>query len=77
VKYSWLPLLVITIAVSAEDITPRIGVIEVYGARKGAVEKIKSALGANQGDRLPSREEAEDRIDKIPGITASLTLVVP
>ena len=70
-KYSWLPLLVITIAVSAEDITPRIGVIEVYGARKGAVEKIKSALGANQGDRLPSREEAEDRIDKIPGITAS------
>jgi hypothetical protein len=58
-------------AARAEDITPRIGVIEVYGARKVSVQKIKSALGANAGGALPSREAAEDRIDKISGVVAS------
>ncbi len=52
----------------AEDITPRVGVVEVYGARKVSVQKIKSAVGAKAGDPLPSRGDAEDRIDKIPGI---------
>lgn len=55
----------------AEDITPRIGVIEVYGARKVSVQKVKAALGANPGEALPSREAAEDRIDKISGVVAS------
>jgi hypothetical protein len=63
--------LAICIAARAEDITPRIGVIEVYGARKVSVQKIKSALGATTGGPLPSREGAEDRIDKISGVVAS------
>lgn len=59
-------------AVRAEDISPHIGVIEVYGARKVPFKKIKSALGVNEGDVLPvSREDAENRISEIPGVVAS------
>lgn len=57
---------------TAEDISPRIGVIEVYGTHKVPLKKIKSALGASEGDVLPvSREDAEDRIGQIPGVVAS------
>ncbi len=52
----------------AEDITPRVGVIEVYGTRKVSVQKIKSAMGVKPGDPLPPREDVEERIDKISGI---------
>ena len=55
----------------ADDITPRIGVIEIYGIRKVSVEKIKTALGASAGDPLPARIPAEERIDKISGVLAS------
>jgi hypothetical protein len=59
-------------AVAAEDISPRIGIIEVYGARKVSIKRIKSALGVSEGDVLPvSREDAEDRISKIPGVVAT------
>ncbi|HEY7304352.1 MAG TPA: hypothetical protein VH601_09575 [Bryobacteraceae bacterium] len=58
-------------AVSGTDITPRIGDVEIYGARKVSVQKIRSALGASPGDLLPSREDAEERIDKISGVVAS------
>ncbi len=51
-----------------EDITPRVGFVEVYGARKVSVQKIKSAMGVKPGDPLPSREDVEERIDKISGI---------
>lgn len=59
-------------ATTAEDISPRIGVIEVYGAHKVSLKKIKAALGVTEGDVLPvSREDAEDRIGKISGVVAS------
>jgi hypothetical protein len=59
-------------AITAEDISPRIGVIEVYGARKVSLKKIKGALGVTEGNVFPvSREDAEDRISKIPGVVAS------
>ncbi len=53
------------------DITPRIGSVEIYGARKVSLEKIKTALGAKPGDIPPSREDAEDRIDKLSGVLGS------
>lgn len=59
------------LAAGAEDITPRIGSIEIYGARKVSVQKIRSVIGLKAGDALPSREDLEDRIDKIPGVLAS------
>lgn len=56
---------------SAEDITPRVGSVEIYGARKVSIQKIKIALGARPGDLLPVREDAEERIDQLSGILAA------
>ncbi len=53
------------------DVSPRVGVIEVFGARKVAVHKILIALGAKPGDPLPPAEAAEDKINKIGGVLAS------
>lgn len=67
-----IAVLVFSSAITAEDISPRIGVIEIYGVRKVSLKKIKSALGVSEGDVLPvSREDAEDRIGEIPGVVAS------
>ena len=68
----FLPLaLALSLLAKADDITPRVGLIEVYGARKVSNEKIRSAIQSKVGDRLPSREDAEERIDKLSGILAS------
>jgi hypothetical protein len=58
-------------AAASDDLTPRIGYVEVYGARKVSPQKIRTALGAKPGDFLPSREDAEERIDKVSGVLAS------
>jgi hypothetical protein len=63
--------LAVSIAAAADDITPRIGLIEIYGAHKVSEQKIRTALAAKVGDPLPSREEAEMRIDKVPGVLVS------
>lgn len=57
---------------TADDITPRVGVIEIYGAHRASIEKIRAALGVKEGSPLPSSKgNVEDRVDKIPGIVAS------
>jgi hypothetical protein len=63
--------LAVSIAAAAVDVTPRIGLIEVYGAHKVSEQKIRAALVAKVGDPLPSREDAETRIDKVPGVLSS------
>jgi hypothetical protein len=63
--------LTVSLAAAADNITPRIGLIEVYGDHKVSENKIRAALAAKVGDRLPSREDAETRIDKIPGVLVS------
>lgn len=51
---------------------PRIGFIEIYGARKVPEVRILKALGVHVGDPLPrSKYEAEDRIDSVPGIVTT------
>lgn len=68
----WFFCLALPLAASAEDLTPRIAAIEIYGVRKTPVQKIRAAIGANEGDPLPaSRQDIEDRINKIGGIVAS------
>jgi hypothetical protein len=64
-------LLAGSLLASADDITPRVGDIEIYGVRKVSVQKVRNALGVNAGDPLPSREATEERIDKLSGILAS------
>jgi hypothetical protein len=53
------------------DVSPRVGVIEVFGARKVPLHKILLALAAKPGDPLPGAEAAEDRINKVGGVLAS------
>jgi hypothetical protein len=55
----------------AEDLTPRVGSVEIYGVRKASIEKIRTAVGAKPGDLLPARQDVEDRVDKVPGVLAS------
>ncbi len=64
-------LAVFALQASVTDITPRVGLVEIYGARKVSPEKIRKALGANAGDPMPSRLDAEDRIDKVSGVLVS------
>jgi hypothetical protein len=58
-------------AQNAVDVSPRIGLIEVFGARKASVQKIRNALGVKAGDPLPPSEATEDRVNKVSGIAAS------
>ncbi len=59
------------LVVLADDITPRVGSIEIYGNRKTSSSKIKAALETKPGGAPPSREDAEERINKISGVLAS------
>jgi hypothetical protein len=62
----------LSIGLAAEDLTPRVGTVEIYGAHKSSVEKIRAALGVHEGSPLPSSKgNVEDRIDKVPGVIAS------
>jgi hypothetical protein len=56
---------------AGDDITPRIGLIEIYGAHKISGQRIRTALAVKPGDQFPSREEAEARIAKVQGVLAS------
>ena len=48
---------------------PKIGIIEIFGAKKVPKQKIIKALGALEGDPLPSSKvETEGRIELVPGI---------
>ena len=50
----------------------RIGTLDFYGLRKVHEAKVRQALGAREGDPLPrSKGDAEERLDKIPGIVES------
>jgi hypothetical protein len=53
------------------DVSPRVGLIEVFGAHKVPLHKILAALGAKAGDALPAGEAAEERINKVSGVSAS------
>jgi hypothetical protein len=64
-----LRLLVLAAVPGAVAAQPRIGAIEIYGARRIPAERIRKALGAGVGDPLPkSKREAEERIEAIDGV---------
>ncbi len=66
-----LALVPATLACAA-DLTPRIGAIEIYGARKVPQKKIREALGVQEGGILPpSRGDVEERLDKMQGVVAA------
>ncbi|MFZ5927723.1 MAG: HEAT repeat domain-containing protein [Acidobacteriota bacterium] len=48
---------------------PRVGVVEVFGARRVPAERIRKELGVKPGDPLPkSKGEAEERLEAIDGV---------
>jgi hypothetical protein len=56
----------------ADDVSPRIGDIEIYGARKVSLNKIRAVLGVKEGSPLPaSKGQLEDKLEKISGVVAS------
>ena len=56
----------------ADDVSPRIGDIEIYGAHKVSLNKIRAALGVKEGSPLPaSKGQLEDKLEKISGVVAS------
>jgi hypothetical protein len=59
------------LAFAAEDITPRVGLIEIYGAHRVSQNKILSTLKLKPGDPMPSRGALEDQLDKVSGVIAS------
>jgi hypothetical protein len=72
VRYLFAFLLTGTLfAATPTDLTPRIGAIEIYGARKVSAEKIQKALAVKPGDYLPSRQQSEDRINKVGDVLVS------
>ncbi|HEY3453659.1 MAG TPA: hypothetical protein VGK64_03590 [Bryobacteraceae bacterium] len=70
-RHFCLLALAASLAAAAENITPRIGLIEIYGDHKVSENKIRAALAVKVGDLLPSRQDAEARIDKVPGVLVS------
>ncbi len=71
-RYKWaLFLFGSSLFAGQADLTPRVGAIEIYGARKVPIQKIEKALDVKAGDILPSREEAEDRVNKVPNVLVS------
>jgi hypothetical protein len=56
----------------AQDLTPRIGTIEIYGTRKIPEKKILDMLGVREGSPLPaSRADAELRLVGMRGVALS------
>ena len=54
------------------DLSPRVGAVEIYGARKVPVRKIRAVLGVTDGSPLPpSKEGLEEKLDKISGVVGS------
>ena len=51
---------------------PRIGTLDFYGLNKTPEARVRRALGAAEGDFLPSSKgDAEQRLDQLPGIVES------
>jgi hypothetical protein len=66
------PRLAVSQAQVITQSAPRIGIVDFYGLHKVSQTKIRQALGAREGDPLPpSKGDAEERIDAIPGVIES------
>lgn len=66
---SLLRILALSAAALSAAAQPRIGAVEIFGARRVPAERIRKALGAAEGDPLPrSKGEAEERIEAIDGV---------
>jgi hypothetical protein len=64
-------------AAGRDDLTPRIGAMEIFGERAVPQKKIRDVLGVSEGSPLPpSRGNLEDRLSAIHGVVAARLEVV-
>jgi len=63
----WLLMIPVTAALAGGQV--QVGVVEVFGAKRASVERIRKALGVSPGDPLPkSKGEAEERLEALDGV---------
>ena len=63
-----LPASAISENTKPEDITPRIGIIQVFGLQKLSANKIESSLGVKPGGPVPHADEEQSRLITLPGV---------
>ncbi len=64
--------LLVALPLCAVDLTPKIGDIEVFGAHKTPLKKIRATLGVSEGSPLPDlRSDVEDRLNHLPGVVGA------
>lgn len=62
-------LLCLAMAISAMAQGPRVGIVEIFGVRKISDEKVIKAIGVTIGGPLPpSKVDAEERVEELPGV---------
>jgi hypothetical protein len=71
VKFCCILAFALSLTANADDITPRVGDIEVYGLHKLSREKIIARIGVKPGDPFPMHQAAEEKISAISGIVGS------
>ncbi len=66
-RMRWLLMIPVTAALAGGQV--QVGVVEVFGAKRASVERIRKALGVSPGDPLPkSKGEAEERLEALDGV---------
>ncbi len=72
-----LILILILAASSLAQAQPRVGIVEIYGAKKATAEKIRKTIGLSPGDAIPkSKTDLEDQIAEVGGVVkASVSAV--
>jgi len=58
-------------AANPQDITPHVGIVQIFGLQKLSARKIESALRVKPGDAIPHADEAQQRVSKVPGVVSA------
>ena len=67
-----LALLIAIAGGLSAQMTPSIGLVEIYGLRKVSESKVRKALGVAEGDKIPANKaQVEDRIAAVPGLVSA------
>ena len=72
------PFLIIFFAVSSLSVAqPRVGMVELYGAKKVTADKVRKAIAISPGDAIPrSKVDLEEQITAVSGVVrASVSAV--
>ncbi len=64
-----MPFLLVLLAALPLAAQPTVGSVEIFGAHKVSIDKIRKALAVNPGDPLPpSKGDVEERLEALDGV---------